>query len=133
MDELANDLIELDTVTAARSRTVHAHLREPPSRRARFKIIEPLVRDSMRAEIRVRPFIGWAATQIERAHGTVRISDLAREIGVSRKHLNEWFQQQIGLPAQQYAGIARFQRLAPNPTPTPPPPPPHLPPTFRSL
>jgi len=121
MDGLTNDLIELDMLTAARSRTVHAQLLETPSRRARFQLIETLVRDGMRAEIRVRPFIGWAATQIERAHGTVRISDLAREIGVSRKHLNEWFQQQIGLPAKQYAGVARFQRLVANLTRSPPP------------
>jgi AraC-like DNA-binding protein len=121
MNELTNDVIELDMLAAARFGTVHAQLLETPARHARFQLIESMVCESMRAEIRVRPFIGWAATQIERAHGTVRISDLAREIGVSRKHLNEWFQQQIGLSPKQYAGVARFQRLVASLTRSPPP------------
>jgi transcriptional regulator GlxA family with amidase domain len=120
MNELTNNVIELDML-AARLRTVHAQLLETPSRRARFQRIETMVRESMQAEIRVRPFVSWAATQIERAHGTVRISDLAREIGVSRKHLNEWFQQQIGLSPKQYAGVVRFQRLVASLTQSPPP------------
>ncbi len=63
------------------------------------------------AEIRVRPFIRWASVQIERTHGAVRILDLCRELGVSRKHLSHWFRHQVGLAPKQYAGVARFQRL----------------------
>ena len=91
--------------------TTHARLLETGSRTERFALLENLVRQRVAKEIRVRPFIRWATTQIERTHGAVRILDLCHELGVSRKHLNQWFQRQVGLAPKQYAGVARFQQL----------------------
>ena len=111
MSEIANDVIDLDALAASRFSIVHARLLETASRPDRFGLLEALVRERMAAEVRVRPFIHWATAQIERAHGAVRIVDLCRELGVSRKHLHKWFRQQVGLPPKQYANVARFQRL----------------------
>lgn len=110
MDELSNDVIDLDLLSKAFSST-HARLLETASRAERFALLESLVRERVSAQIRVRPFVRWATAQIERTHGAVRILDLCRELGVSRKHLNQWFQRQVGLAPKQYAGVARFQQL----------------------
>jgi AraC-like DNA-binding protein len=111
MDELSNDVIDLDLLSKAAFLSVHARMHETPSRPERFALLENLVRERLGKEVRTRPFIRWAAAQIERTHGAVRILDLCHELGVSRKHLNEWFRRQVGLPPKQYAGVARFQQL----------------------
>jgi len=50
-----------------------------------------------------------ALTQIARRRGHVSIEDLSREAGVSRRHLERQFRDQVGLPAKQVARIARVQ------------------------
>jgi AraC-like DNA-binding protein len=111
MDELSNEVIDLDLLSRRSFSTVHAQLLETASRAERFALLEALVHERVAAQFRVRPFIRWASAQIERTHGAVRILDLCRELGVSRKHLNQWFQRQVGLAPKQYAGVARFQQL----------------------
>jgi AraC-like DNA-binding protein len=110
MNELSNDVIDLDLISS-RFSTLHARLLETASRHERFAQLEALVRERVATQVRVRPFIRWATAQIERTHGAVRILDLCRDLGVSRKHLNQWFHSQVGLAPKQYAGVARFQRL----------------------
>jgi AraC-like DNA-binding protein len=111
MDELSNEVIDLELLSVRGFSAVHARMRETASRPERFALLEELVRERVAAQVRARPFIRWATAQIERTHGAVRILDLCRELGVSRKHLNEWFRRQVGLAPKQYAGVARFQQL----------------------
>jgi AraC-like DNA-binding protein len=111
MDELSNAVIDLDLLPDPRFATVHAQLLDAESRAERFGLIESLVRKRIAADIRMRPFIRWAAAQIERTHGAVRILDLCHELGVSRKHLSLWFREQVGIAPKQYAGVVRFQKL----------------------
>ena len=119
MDEISNDVIDLDSLSKAAFSRGQARLIETAGRAERFALLENLVRQRVSKEIRVRPFIRWATTQIERTHGAVRILDLCHELGVSRKHLNQWFQRQVGLAPKQYAGVARFQQLVARITRTP--------------
>ena len=121
MDELSNDVIDLDLLSRPDFSAVHARLLETGSRPERFALLEALVRQRVGAQIRVRPFIRWASAQIERTHGAVRILDLCRELGVSRKHLNQWFRRQVGVAPKQYASVARFQKLVGCLTRTPEP------------
>lgn len=121
MNELSNDVIDLDLISGVRFAAVHARLLETPSRPERFALLESLVREHVDTDSHVRPFIRWASAQIERTHGAVRILDLCRELGVSRKHLNQWFRRQVGLAPKQYAGVARFQRLVGRLTRSPAP------------
>ena len=121
MDELSNDVIDLDGLSTPAFSSVHTQLLETASRIERFALLETLVRERVGAQFRVRPFIRWASAQIERTHGAVRILDLCRELGVSRKHLNQWFRKQVGLAPKQYAGLARFQRLVGSLTRSPAP------------
>jgi len=111
MDELSNAVIDLDLLPGACFTALHAQLLDTESRTERFELLETLVRERVGADVRMRPFVRWAAAQIERTHGAVRILDLCHELGVSRKHLGQWFRQQVGLAPKQYAGVARFQRL----------------------
>jgi AraC-like DNA-binding protein len=53
--------------------------------------------------------IGSAARQILIARGSSRISDVARDAGLSVRQLERRFHQQIGIHPKQYARIIRFE------------------------
>lgn len=111
MSELSNGVVELADLSEPRYLVTHALLLETASRAARFELLEALMRERVARGVRVRPFIRWATARIDRAHGSVRILALCRELGVSRKHLSQCFRQQVGVTPKQYAAVARFQRL----------------------
>jgi AraC-like DNA-binding protein len=52
-----------------------------------------------------------AIAQIVSGGGTVRVDELAREIGISRQHLARQFQQHVGVSPKTFARVMRFRRL----------------------
>jgi AraC-like DNA-binding protein len=47
-----------------------------------------------------------------RAHaGSVRVADLAADVGWSRRHFSERFAREVGLPPKQAARVVRFGRV----------------------
>jgi transcriptional regulator GlxA family with amidase domain len=64
----------------------------------------------------------WAAHQIDASAGLARVGDVARALGMSRKHLNTLFRDHVGMSPKGYAGLVRFDRLtqrlwcSPNPS-----------------
>ena len=58
---------------------------------------------------RVHDVVAKALLQIERAHGCVRIADIADECGVSQRHLNRLMRTWVGYSAKRLSRIARFQ------------------------
>jgi AraC-like DNA-binding protein len=55
------------------------------------------------------PEIVWAWRRLVGSHGAVRIGELARELGWSRKRLAARFREEIGLPPKQAARLVRFE------------------------
>ena len=62
--------------------------------------------DSSRVDERVR----GAAHAVMRSHGAVDMDDLARLAGMTRRHLERRFLDDVGIPPKRLARIARFQR-----------------------
>lgn len=58
----------------------------------------------------IHPLVHWAAGRLAESGGTIRADALAREAGCSRKHLNDLFRRQVGLPPKTLARIHRFRR-----------------------
>ena len=52
----------------------------------------------------------FAVNAIERRHGLISIDRIAHESGLTRRHLERQFQQQVGMSPKRLARIARFQR-----------------------
>ena len=56
------------------------------------------------------PELGEAWRRMRGADGRVRVTDLAGEVGWSRRHLGERFRAELGLAPKQAARILRFER-----------------------
>jgi AraC-like DNA-binding protein len=59
--------------------------------------------------VRVHDVVAKALYEIERAHGCVRVADIAAECGVSQRHLNRLMRTWVGYGAKRFGCIARFQ------------------------
>jgi AraC-like DNA-binding protein len=56
------------------------------------------------------PEITWAWNRLVESDGAVRIGELARELGWSRKRIAARFREEIGLPPKRVARLLRFER-----------------------
>ncbi len=54
--------------------------------------------------------IGWAWRRMLGADGTVPVTELAAEVGWSRRHFSERFAREVGLSPKQAARVVRFGR-----------------------
>lgn len=58
----------------------------------------------------VDPRVAWSAARIERSHGTVAISEIQQESGLSKRRLIQGVREQIGVAPKVYARIIRLRR-----------------------
>jgi AraC-like DNA-binding protein len=81
-------------------------------RRATIAQLEPqLLR---RARPPADTVVGEAVRQIAHSHGTRDVASLARDFGISTRHLERQFLDGVGLPPKLYARMRRFQRVFPT-------------------
>ena len=57
------------------------------------------------------PIVEHAVVRIRRSNGRLRIDDLARETGWSRRHLDRMFQARVGVSPKGLASICRFNAV----------------------
>ena len=62
-----------------------------------------------RGERGVRPEVGYAWDRLTDTGGTLRVEELAREVGWSRRHLTEKFRAETGLGLKAAARVIRFE------------------------
>jgi AraC-like DNA-binding protein len=79
---------------------------------ARFDVLDAMLLGRAAAcdRVGIRGELAHAWQRIARTHGTVRVGELADEVGWSRRHLTERFTAEYGIGPKQAARIARFQR-----------------------
>jgi AraC-like DNA-binding protein len=58
----------------------------------------------------VRPEVGYAWDRLEETGGNLRIGELAREVGWSRRYLADRFREETGLAPKAAARVIRFER-----------------------
>lgn len=79
---------------------------------ARFDVLDRWLLDRAAASgpTPIRGELAQVWRRIEQSHGSVRVAELAREVGWSRRHLSERFTDEYGIAPKQAARVARFQR-----------------------
>jgi AraC-like DNA-binding protein len=104
----ANSIIDLETIVGSDADDLRASLLAEESAGARFALLESFLRARLSLGSPSPAFVRDAATRIELAHGSLRVTDLHAEVDVSRKHLAVSFSRYVGVSAKAYARIQRF-------------------------
>ncbi len=85
-------------------------LRELPTWEQRFALLDEVLAARAVEPVAPPPELGEAWRRMRRADGRVRVTDLAEEVGWSRRHLGERFRAELGLAPKQVARVLRFER-----------------------
>jgi AraC-like DNA-binding protein len=119
MDALSGQLVDLTEVLGAGSRRLADQLRDTPSWRQRFRLLDAYLLRQAQDGPDSSPEVARAWRRLLASGGKVPIGRLAGEVGWSHKHLITRFRQQVGVPPKTAARLIRFgavwRRLATHP------------------
>jgi AraC-like DNA-binding protein len=108
MHEIANRSLSADDVFGNASRRWEERLIELGREEDRIDWIQTIVRDLIRRRDRRDPLVEHAARRLREREGSVRIAELARELGWSRRQLDRKFRERIGIGPKSLASVLRF-------------------------
>jgi AraC-like DNA-binding protein len=108
--ELAGRVVAFEDLAGAQGGLLVEQLESAPDWEQRFALLDGLfVRRAERAAV-PRPDVEWAWRRLEQTDGLLPVSELARELGCSRRHLTARFREEIGLAPKRFARLLRFRR-----------------------
>jgi AraC-like DNA-binding protein len=111
MHELARETLDLEDVLVGRQgRLLEERLYDADCWERRFELIEKTIAARLPNADSPPPDVEWAWRRLVEAHGRRRVTDLAAELGCSRKHLAARFREHVGLPPKLVARMLRFSR-----------------------
>jgi len=108
---LAGKVVGIGDLDLPELRAAAARLGELDGWGERFEALDALLGQAALRAAAPPGWVGWAWDRIERSAGRVEILGLARELGVSRKHLAETFRNELGMTPKRLARLVRFERL----------------------
>ena len=109
MWELQDRLIDASGVLGGTERLID-DLRSLP-RGHRLDYLSAALADRFGDRVRPDSAIDHALAAIESRRGNVAIDRVAKHLGITRRHLERRFREEVGLPAKQMARIARVQAV----------------------
>jgi AraC-like DNA-binding protein len=109
MEQLSGQTVDLVEVLGAGGRRLAERLRQTPSWRQRFELLDRFLLGRLERGPRPSPEVGWAWRRLEATGGAVPIGRLAGEVGWSHKQLIAKFRQQVGLRPKTAARLVRFE------------------------
>jgi AraC-like DNA-binding protein len=100
--------VDLVEVLGADGRRLAEQLRDTPSWRQRFALMDRFLLERLDRGPWPTPEVGWAWRRLVATGGAVPIRHLACEVGWSHKHLLTRFRRQVGLRPKTAARLIRF-------------------------
>ncbi|MCV7315263.1 AraC family transcriptional regulator [Mycolicibacillus parakoreensis] len=110
--ELHHPVVAAEEVWGDDMRRIQEQLGDAPSWQDRFALLEAVLARRRRRGPVVDPQVAWGWNRIVVSRGSVRVEDLAAELGWSRKRLWTRFRSQIGLAPKRAAKLVRFGHAA---------------------
>jgi AraC-like DNA-binding protein len=111
LDELGGQLVDLAEVLGPEGRRLGEQLREAPTWRQRFAMLDRFLLRRLDEGPRPSPEVGRAWERLVGTGGAVPIARVADEVGWSHKHLIARFKRQVGLRPKTAARLVRFERV----------------------
>lgn len=111
---LANTVVPLSDVLADLWPELEDRLGAAVTWPQRFRVLDDLLARAVARTMRagtfdVRPEVAAAWRRLVDSHGQVRVSDLAHDLGCSRRHVSARFREEFGLTPKTLARILRFE------------------------
>jgi AraC-like DNA-binding protein len=110
MHELRDRVVSLDVLFGGEAGRLEEQLAEAHDPATRLSLVESFVAARLAASAPPRPDVAYAWRRLAETGGRMRVGALAAELGCSRKHLREQFQDQVGLSPKAVARLVRFNR-----------------------
>jgi AraC-like DNA-binding protein len=108
MEELSGHTVDLVEVLGADGGRLAEQLRQAPTWRQRFALLDRFLLGRLEGGPRPSPEVAWAWRRLEATAGAVPIGRLAADVGWSHRHLHRRFRRQVGLRPKTAARLVRF-------------------------
>jgi AraC-like DNA-binding protein len=110
IQELTNRVVALDALLGRDAERLVDRLLGTPSWEQRFEVLDDVLSVAVTNGPRPAPEVAWLWHELAGSAGARSISELAADIGWSRRHLATRFRREIGLSPKTLARVLRFQR-----------------------
>ena len=110
MEQLTDRALELTDLLASDADSLIDRIADAPTWGSRFTVAEDAIARRFASAVPPPPAVAWAWARLRETEGAVRIDDLARALGASRRHLTGSFRREVGLPPKVAARILRLRR-----------------------
>ncbi|MBA2346680.1 MAG: helix-turn-helix transcriptional regulator [Solirubrobacterales bacterium] len=107
--EITDEVVAFDALLGAEAERLGERLAACAHWGGRFAETERWLRARVAASrALVSPDVGWALRRLDATGGRLRIGELQRELGCSRRHLATRFAAGVGVTPKRYAQLVRF-------------------------
>lgn len=108
--EVSEHVVDLADLGAPRLATLPSRLAATSDWRGRFAVLDEVLLGMLTGAPEPPAEIAFAWRRMLATGGTLRVAELAREVGWSRRHLGERFRREVGLSPKQAGRVLRFER-----------------------
>ncbi len=108
--DLASTVVALDSVLGRAAGEIHERLHDAATWSDRFAVVDEVLGRHLEEPRPPRPEVIGTWDLLAATAGGVAVSDIARELGWSRRHLSAVFRDEIGLSPKVVGRIMRFER-----------------------
>lgn len=107
--DLTSDVVDLADLPVPWARTLPDRLIAQPDWATRFAVLDAELTRALRP-VRLIEEIQWAWRRMVTSHGAQAVTELADEVGWSRRHFTSQFARTVGLGPKQVSRLIRFER-----------------------
>jgi AraC-like DNA-binding protein len=109
--ELANCTLDGEEVVGAAARQWQEELANLPAMEVRVSTLQKRLWEWVRRRERRDRAYEFAVRRVRHADGSIRIEDVASQLGWSRRHLERRFREYVGVGPKTFAAILRFHAV----------------------
>jgi AraC-like DNA-binding protein len=110
MSEIAGRTVELEDLIGPAAGELAERLATAPDWGARTDLFERAIAARVLEAPPLAPELDWAWQRLVESDGALPVSELAEELGWSRRHLAVRFREELGMPPKAVARLLRFER-----------------------
>jgi AraC-like DNA-binding protein len=112
MCSLAREVVGLEDLLGREGLLLEERLIDLDTWEERFDLVQTMLAAKLHAAEPPPPDVDWAWQRLLASRGRLSVTELATELGCSRKHLAARFREYVGLPPKLVARMLRFRHAS---------------------